>query len=151
MIGKKILEGINLTIAHRFEDKLIYPLREANIYVREREIAVIEGQRQSGKSLILQVIDGEHEMKGGQIIIKGMNLSGLRTEQDRKTWKLRHAFHIPDFYELIDDASVKFNIELPLTLLDFPRRLRHRQMILACEAFKMLDLRKTGNKTMCRT
>jgi len=143
LIGKKILEGINLTIMQQQEDKLSYPLREANIYVREREIAVIEGHRKSGKSTILQTIAGEHELKSGVITVKNIGLSSLRNEQERKNWKLRIAYHIPDIYELIDDASVQFNIELPLMLLDYSPRLRYRQMILACEAFKILDLRKT--------
>ena len=142
LIGKKILEGINLTIMHKQDEKLSYPLREANIYVRDREIAVIEGHRQSGKSVILQTIAGEHELRNGEIVINNTSLTTLRNEQELKHWKLRTAFHIPDFYELIEDASVQFNIELPLTLLDYSRRLRYRQMILACEAFKMLELHK---------
>jgi len=143
LIGKKILEGINLTIMHKQDDKLSYPLREANLYVREKEIAVIEGHRKSGKSVILQAISGDHEFKNGVITINNISLTTLRNEQEKKNWKLRVANHIPDFYELIDDASVQFNIELPLTLLDYSRRLRYRQMILACEAFKILDLHKT--------
>ena len=141
MIGNKILEGINLSISLADEDKVIYPLREANLYIREGEIAVIEGIRNSGKSLILSAFVGETPLHEGEIIIKDKNLSSITNEQDRKLWKLRHAFLIPEYYELLDDATVEQNIELPLILLDFSKRVCRRQMTLACEAFQMLEIR----------
>lgn len=141
MIGKKIFEGINLTVAYQDDDKLIYPLREANFYIRETDIAVIEGVRDSGKSLMLKVIAGEHDFQKGEIVINDKNISNVLTEQDRKLWKLRQAFLIPDYYELIDDETVAMNIELPLILLNYSKRLCRRQMTLACEAFQMLEIR----------
>ncbi len=140
--SKKILVGINLTQIQLAEGMETYPLREANIYVRKQEIAVVEGWAGSGKTALLNVIAGFESLKRGEIVISGQSLSKINNEEAMKLWRLRYVTFISDDYYYMKDSTVLLNVELPLLLLKIPRKRRYRQVTYALEAFGLLDIAK---------
>ena len=142
MVADKILEGINLTLIRTLENREMYLLREANFYVREKEIAIIEGAQDSGKTALLNVLSGFEKLKRGEVVVAGQSLAELKSDEKLKIWRLRFVSQVSEKLDFISDASVFLNVELPLLLLKIPKKRRYRQVTYALEAVGLIEQAK---------
>ena len=83
--------------------------------VAEREFVTIIGKSGSGKSTLLHMIGGLDTPSSGSVIVDGMNLETLNTEQ-LALFRRRKVGFIFQQYNLIPDLNVYDNIVFPLEL-----------------------------------
>ena len=83
--------------------------------VEEREFVSIIGKSGSGKSTLLHMIGGLDTPSSGTVIVDGVNLETLNSEQ-LALFRRRKAGFIFQQYNLIPDLNVYDNITFPLEL-----------------------------------
>lgn len=83
--------------------------------VAEREFVSIIGKSGSGKSTLLHMIGGLDTPSSGTVIVDGVNLETLNSEQ-LALFRRRKAGFIFQQYNLIPDLNVYDNITFPLEL-----------------------------------
>ena len=86
-----------------------------NFQVAEREFVSIIGKSGSGKSTLLHMIGGLDTPSSGSVIVDGMNLETLNSEQ-LALFRRRKVGFIFQQYNLIPDLNVYDNIVFPLEL-----------------------------------
>ncbi|MCA1029508.1 ABC transporter ATP-binding protein [Bacillus timonensis] len=113
---------IKLTnVSHDFEigkkgKKTIIPvLKNVSLHVNKGEIVTVVGRSGSGKSTLLNVISGFIHPKQGEIMIDGLNVTGL-SEAKFAEFRLEHLGFIFQSFQLIPSMTAYQNIELPLVL-----------------------------------
>ena len=86
-----------------------------NFQVAEREFVSIIGKSGSGKSTLLHMIGGLDTPSSGTVIVDGVNLETLNSEQ-LALFRRRKVGFIFQQYNLIPDLNVYDNITFPLEL-----------------------------------
>lgn len=76
-----ILNTINLNKAYTVGDQTLEVLKDVNISIEQGEVAAIVGPSGSGKSTLLNMLGGLDNPTGGQIIINGIDLSGMTAKE----------------------------------------------------------------------
>ena len=94
-------------------DQTVTILRNVNAVFQRGEIAGIHGPSGSGKTTLLKIIAGLDRPDRGEVIVDGYNLNML---DDLGLSMLRNTIvaYIPQDYGIIDELTVRENIELPL-------------------------------------
>lgn len=94
-------------------DQTVTILRNVNAVFWRGEIAGIHGPSGSGKTTLLKIIAGLDRPDRGEVIVDGYNLNML---DDLGLSMLRNTIvaYIPQDYGIIDELTVRENIELPL-------------------------------------
>jgi len=94
-------------------DQTVTILRNVNAVFQRREIAGIHGPSGSGKTTLLKIIAGLDRPDRGEVIVDGYNLNML---DDLGLSMIRNTIvaYIPQDYGIIDELTVRENIELPL-------------------------------------
>ncbi len=94
-------------------DQTITILRNVNAVFQRGEIAGIHGPSGSGKTTLLKIIAGLDRPDRGEVIVDGYNLNML---DDLGLSMVRNTIvaYIPQDYGIIDELTVRENIELPL-------------------------------------
>lgn len=94
--------GLNTYYGH------VQALREASIFVRQREIVVVLGANGAGKSTLLNTIAGIIPLRSGSITINGVDASFLKSHDMIR----RGIVLVPERRELFAPLSVEENLEL---------------------------------------
>ena len=94
-------------------DQTVTILRNVNAVFQRGEIAGIHGPSGSGKTTLLKIIAGLDRPDRGEVIVDGYNLNML---DDLGLSMIRNTIvaYIPQDYGIIDELTVRENIELPL-------------------------------------
>ncbi len=110
-----ILNTINLNKAYTVGDQTLEVLKDVNISIEQGEVAAIVGPSGSGKSTLLNMLGGLDNPTGGQIIINGIDLSGM-TAKELTAFRRRNIGFIFQNYNLVSILNAYDNILLPLQL-----------------------------------
>lgn len=110
-----ILNTINLNKAYTVGDQTLEVLKDVNLSIEQGEVAAIVGPSGSGKSTLLNMLGGLDNPTGGQIIINGIDLSGM-TAKELTAFRRRNIGFIFQNYNLVSILNAYDNILLPLQL-----------------------------------
>ena len=90
--------------------------KDLNLQVNSGELIVLLGRSGSGKSTFLNLVSGIDQPDSGEIIINGIQLTGL-SEHDRTLFRRHHIGFVFQAYNLISTLTVGENLLLPLELI----------------------------------
>jgi len=90
--------------------------KDLNLQVTSGEFIVLLGRSGSGKSTFLNLVSGIDQPDSGEIIINGIQLTGL-SEHDRTLFRRHHIGFVFQAYNLISTLTVGENLLLPLELI----------------------------------
>jgi len=90
--------------------------KDLNLQVSVGEFIVLLGRSGSGKSTFLNLVSGIDQPDSGEIIINGIQLTGL-SEHDRTLFRRHHIGFVFQAYNLISTLTVGENLLLPLELI----------------------------------
>jgi len=107
-----------------------------NLQVSSGELIVLLGRSGSGKSTFLNLVSGIDQPDSGEIVINGIQLTGL-SEHDRTLFRRHHIGFVFQAYNLISTLTVGENLLLPLELI---KRTSRRERNKVTDLLEKLDL-----------
>ena len=126
----------NVTKEYKRNGQAIPVLSGLNLNVNQGEFLALMGPSGSGKTTLLNLIAGLDWATAGDVIVDGLNISGLR-EKELTRWRADHIGFIFQMYNLIPVMTAQENVELPLLLHPVSRSERRRR---AATALKIVGL-----------
>lgn len=112
-----ILEVKNLKKIYttRFGGNSVQALSNVNFSVEKGEYIAIMGESGSGKTTLLNILAALDKPTAGEVILDGMNLSGIKEKEISAFRRDNLGFVFQDF-NLLDTFTLQDNIFLPLVL-----------------------------------
>jgi len=126
----------NVTKEYKRNGQSIPVLSGLNLNVRQGEFLALMGPSGSGKTTLLNLIAGLDWATAGDVIVDGLNISGLKEAQLTR-WRADHIGFIFQMYNLIPVMTAQENVELPLLLQPVSKSERRRR---AATALKIVGL-----------
>jgi putative ABC transport system ATP-binding protein len=108
-------------------------LEELTLSIADGEAVAVMGPSGSGKSTLLNLIAGLDQPTSGTVAIAGVDLGG-RSEAALARFRRRHIGMVFQFFNLLDELTVRDNVLLPAQLNGMSRstaRLRADELIAA--------------------
>ncbi len=115
----------------------IWILRGIDLEIREGEFVTVMGPSGAGKSTLLGILgmlDGEFD---GDYAFLGRPVRGL-SAKERAAVHREHVGFVFQQYHLIDDLTVRENLELPLSYRGIPRREREAMVADTLDRFRIV-------------
>ena len=106
-------------------------------FLRGETIAV-RGRSGSGKSTLLNLVGGIDTPDAGQVVVAGVDLTGL-SERDRTLFRRKHIGFVYQAFNLVPTLDVADNIRLVLELNDVPPRQSQQRIEELLEAVGLAD------------
>lgn len=103
----------------RFGGSQVQALSNVTFSVEEGEYVAIMGESGSGKTTLLNIIAALDKPTGGQVLLDGKPLSGIR-EKELAAFRRENLGFVFQEFNLLDTFSVRDNILLPLVLSGTP-------------------------------
>lgn len=94
-------------------------LKDINFEAEKGDIVVLLGPSGSGKSTLLNIIGGLETVNSGRIKVGEQRVEGL-TQRQLETYRRKHLGYIFQAYNLIENLTVKENIEVGAYLSENP-------------------------------
>jgi putative ABC transport system ATP-binding protein len=110
-----ILEAHELVKRFPVGDAEVEALRGISLTVESGEFLAIMGASGSGKSTLLHLLGGLDRPTSGQVVIDGVDISGLGDEQATLTRRQKTGF-VFQFFNLIPLLTVRENVALPFLI-----------------------------------
>jgi putative ABC transport system ATP-binding protein len=110
-----ILEAHDLVKRFPIGDAEVEALRGISLTVESGEFLAIMGASGSGKSTLLHLLGGLDRPTSGQVVIDGVDISGLGDEQATLTRRQKTGF-VFQFFNLIPLLTVRENVALPFLI-----------------------------------
>ncbi len=108
-----LLNDVRRTYREAARDHVI--LRGASLAVARGETVALLGRSGSGKSTLLNIISGTDKADHGQVVVDGIDLTGL-PERESTLFRRQHIGFIYQFFNLIPTLTALENIALVLEL-----------------------------------
>lgn len=90
-------------------------LNNVNFTVEEGEYVAIMGESGSGKTTLLNIMASLDKATSGQVLLRGQNLSEIKT-RELCAFRREHLGFVFQDFNLLDTLSIKDNIFLPMVL-----------------------------------
>lgn len=132
MIQLKNLERSYKTPAGQY-----WVLRRINLEIREGEFITIMGPSGAGKSSLLNVLALLDDAWEGEFWFRDQAVHEMKRKQ-RADLAKRNVGMVFQSYHLLDDLTVKENIDLPLSYKDVPQRQRQAMVADALDQFQIV-------------
>src|SRR5579863_3604734 len=132
MIQLKNLERSYKTPAGQF-----WVLRRVNLEIREGEFITIMGPSGAGKSSLLNVLALLDDAWHGEFWFREQAVHEMKRKQRGELAK-RNIGMVFQSYHLLDDLTVRENIDLPLTYKDIPHSQRQGMVADTLDRFQMV-------------
>jgi putative ABC transport system ATP-binding protein len=132
MIQLKNLERSYKTPAGQF-----WVLRRVNLEIREGEFITIMGPSGAGKSSLLNILALLDDTWQGEYWFRGEAVHELKRKQ-RADLAKKNIGMVFQSYHLLDDLTVRENIDLPLSYKDIPHSQRQSMVADALDRFQMV-------------
>jgi putative ABC transport system ATP-binding protein len=132
MIQLKNLERSYKTPAGQF-----WVLRRINLEIREGEFITIMGPSGAGKSSILNVLALLDDGWDGEFWFRDQAVHEMKRKQ-RADLAKRNIGMVFQSYHLLDDLTVKENIDLPLSYKDIPQKQRQGMVADTLDQFQIV-------------
>lgn len=110
----EVLQADNISKQYGTGVNAVHALREISFHISQGEFAAIVGTSGSGKTTLLNLIGGLDVPTGGEIIIRGHNLAGLKRKQ-LTVFRRRNIGFVFQNYSLMPVLNVYDNVALPVT------------------------------------
>jgi putative ABC transport system ATP-binding protein len=114
-----LLEAKGLKKTYRMGKVLVPALQGITFDVAEGEFLAVFGPSGSGKSTLLHVLGGLDRPDEGEVFVDGVGFSTLNDNALAEVRLRRIGFQ---FFNLLPRLTALRNVELPLTLADFPEK-----------------------------
>ncbi len=137
-----MLELIGIKKVYKNKNYVQTALNNVNLKFRKKEFVSILGESGSGKTTLLNIIGGLDKYTDGDFIINGISTK----DYDEKSWDIyrnKNVGFIFQNYNLINNQSILFNVELALSLNALSKKKRRK---LAINALRKVGLVKYMNK-----
>ncbi len=132
MIQLKNLERSYKTAAGQF-----WVLRRINLEIREGEFITIMGPSGAGKSSLLNILALLDDAWDGEFWFRDQAVHDMKRKQRADLTK-RNVGMVFQSYHLLDDLTVKENIDLPLSYKDIPSKQRQGMVADTLDRFQIV-------------
>src|SRR5215475_4217107 len=132
MIQLKNLERSYKTPAGQF-----YVLRRVNLGIREGEFITFMGPSGAGKSSLLNVLALLDDAWGGEYWFRDQAVHTMKRKERAQLAK-HNIGMVFQSYHLLDDLTVRENIDLPLSYKDIPSKQRQGMIADTLDRFQMV-------------
>jgi putative ABC transport system ATP-binding protein len=109
------VKNVSKIYSTRFGSAKVQALSNMNFSVEEGEYVAIMGESGSGKTTLLNILASLDKPTGGEVLLKGRNLTAIREKELSAFRRDNLGFVFQDF-NLLDNFSLRDNILLPLVL-----------------------------------
>lgn len=111
----EIVRTENLSKTYGSGENIVRAIDDVNLKIEKGEFIAIVGPSGSGKSTLLHLLGGVDNPSSGKIFIDGNDISKY-SSKELALFRRRKVGLIYQFYNLIQNLTVRHNIELPLKL-----------------------------------
>ena len=132
MIRLKNLERSYKTPAGQF-----FVLRRVNLEIREGEFITVMGSSGAGKSSLLNVLALLDDGWEGEYWFRDQTVHGMKRKQ-RADLARRNIGTVFQSHHLLDDLTVRENIDLPLSYKDIPHKQRQGMVADSLDRFQIV-------------
>ena len=132
MIQLKNLQRSYKTPAGQF-----FVLRRVNLEIREREFITFMGPSGAGKSSLLNVLALLDDSWEGEYWFRGQAVHKLK-RKERADLAKKNVGMVFQSYHLLDDLTVRENIDLPLSYKDIPHKQRQGMVADTLDRFQIV-------------
>ncbi len=122
---EKIIEVKNVKKIYHMGHERICALNDVSFHILKGEFCCLLGTSGSGKSTLLNLMAGIEKASGGQIIIKGKNISKM-SENNLAKFRQRYLGFVFQSYNLMNSMTAIENVEFPLVFKKVPRKIRRK-------------------------
>ena len=112
-------------------------LRRINLTIEAGEFVTIMGPSGAGKSSLLNVLALLDDAWAGEYWFRGQAVHSMKRKERAELAK-RNVGMVFQSYHLLDDLTVRENIDLPLSYKDFPARQRQSLLADALDRFQIV-------------
>jgi putative ABC transport system ATP-binding protein len=112
-------------------------LRRINLTIEAGEFVTIMGPSGAGKSSLLNVLALLDDAWAGEYWFRGQAVHAMKRKERAEVAK-RNVGMVFQSYHLLDDLTVRENIDLPLSYKDFPARQRQSLLADALDRFQIV-------------
>ena len=113
-------------------------LDDVDAEFKRGEIVALRGRSGSGKSTLLNLISGIDQPDAGEVIVAGVNLTGLG-EHERTLFRRKHIGFVYQSFNLVPTLSVADNIRLVLELNKVPAGEASKRINALLESVQLAD------------
>ena len=133
-----MLEVTNLNKTYNTYNSNVHALSNISLTVKKGEFVVVMGESGCGKSTLLNIIAGLLAPTDGTIVYNGDIITG-RKKSDLQEYRCRNVGIILQNFSLLNDRTVRQNVELPLRIRKTDKKQRGTLVEKYLEKVGMLD------------
>ena len=119
-------------------DSIVPAIREMAFHVDDGEFITIMGQSGSGKSTLLSILGGLNHPSSGQIVVDGLDLYNLSSEQ-RADFRSEYIGIIFQSFQLIPYLTVIENVKLPMAITGIKARKQDAMALSVLERVGLVN------------
>jgi putative ABC transport system ATP-binding protein len=134
---RNMIELKNLERSYKTPAGQTWVLRRVNLTIREGEFMTIMGPSGAGKSSLLNVLALLDDSWQGEYWFREQAVHDMKRKQRAELAK-KNIGMVFQSYHLLDDLTVKENIDLPLSYKDIPARERQSLVADALDRFQIV-------------
>ena len=123
--------------AYRAGAETTYVLRQVSLDIREGEFITIMGPSGAGKSTLLNILGMLDGSWAGEYYFFDQPVHGLKPKRRAELGKQYVGFVFQQ-YHLIDDLTVRENLDLPLSYRDIPKKERDSAVADSLDEFQIV-------------
>ncbi|MFJ8433021.1 ABC transporter ATP-binding protein [Kitasatospora sp. NPDC094019] len=136
---RPVLELRAVTRTHGRGEAEVHALRGVDLAVRAGEFVAVMGPSGSGKSTLLTLAGGLDRPSGGQVLVEGVELSGLNRTRLAAV-RRRSVGYVFQDYNLVPALSAAENVALPRELDGVSGRTARREALTALREMGIPEL-----------
>jgi putative ABC transport system ATP-binding protein len=133
----KMIELKNLERSYKTPAGQTWVLRRINLTIREGEFITIMGPSGAGKSSLLNVLALLDDAWDGEYWFREQPVHSMKRKERAELAK-RNTGMVFQSYHLLDDLTVKENIDLPLSYKDIPSKQRQSLVADTLDHFRIV-------------
>jgi putative ABC transport system ATP-binding protein len=123
----------SLTKTYTAGEVAVHALRGLDLEILAGEVVVLLGPSGSGKSTLLNIMGGLDHATSGELLFKGLELTGL-DDRGLTNYRRRHVGFVFQFYNLIPSLTAYENVALVTEIAEAPMRPDEALALVGLEA-----------------